>query len=55
MALQALRRSKDALIVKIPTVMTTLSGHPLASHYIDVAGMAWEKTELPGIEMKLLY
>lgn len=53
MALQALRRSQGALIVKIPRVMTTPSDHPIASHYIDVVDVAWEKTELPGIEMKL--
>ena len=35
--------------------LTTASDHPLASHYIDVVSMDWEKTELPGIEMKLLY
>lgn len=34
---------------------TTDAGHPLASHFIDVVGMEWQKTELDGIEMKLLY
>ncbi|MGI9422624.1 MAG: cupin domain-containing protein [Hyphomicrobiaceae bacterium] len=35
--------------------LTTASNHPLASHYIDIANMDWQATELPGIEMKLLY
>jgi len=27
----------------------------LRSHYLDADGMPWEKTDFPGIEMKLLY
>jgi anti-sigma factor ChrR (cupin superfamily) len=27
----------------------------LATRFVDIAGMPWEKTRFPGIEMKLLY
>lgn len=35
--------------------LTTDPDHPLASRFIDVVGMDWQETELPGIKMKLLY
>jgi anti-sigma factor ChrR (cupin superfamily) len=35
--------------------MTTAPDHPLASRFIEAAALSWSKTELPGIEMKLLY
>jgi anti-sigma factor ChrR (cupin superfamily) len=28
---------------------------PLASRYIDVAGLPWQQTPFPGIELKMLY
>jgi anti-sigma factor ChrR (cupin superfamily) len=34
---------------------TTAADHPLASRFIDVNEMDWTPTELPGIDMKLLY
>lgn len=34
---------------------TTTEGHPLASRFIDVSGMDWTPTELPGTEMKILF
>jgi anti-sigma factor ChrR (cupin superfamily) len=34
---------------------TTNADHPLASRFVDVGNTPWQKTELPGIEMKLLF
>ena len=41
------------------TTLAAASASPLASHlrshYIDVDAMAWQDTDFPGIEMKVLY
>jgi anti-sigma factor ChrR (cupin superfamily) len=37
------------------TTHTETLPHPLASRYLDVARMPWNKTPYPGIDVKVLY
>jgi ChrR Cupin-like domain len=44
---------------RVGKISKPLSGpapdHPLASRFVDPVALSWSKTELPGIDMKLLF